>query len=999
MKVDWEHAQEHAQEHATNLRSQRFLAVHFTHWSIDLARVNLRRALRRDWSSSLARSGAVHGFTTPMSDNASDSASDTAWASLSLDAIPLLIIEEEHRVWHIVSCCTQASAHGVRSGMSMSQAEVVCPLSAEARQIRDLRTAFASRIARPIASPIARPTKHALRDADNAPYSDAVRAHVGGHANIERLIERITYASDRVLGIRRDHAHETRMLLRLGRCLERWIPSVSIDAGCGGIDGIDARLAGAMSPIHVPHDRAHDRAHDPAHDPAPRTPCTTHVRQYAPVLVGDLSGCAMLFRTLHGSEQTLMARIRDSFLRRGFSVHLATASTIGAATAIARFATSGSTPSAHRTVHAIRSGCELDALDPLRVEALRISPRAIEALHSVEVLTIGQLARLKRSGIAERFAGRFHGDDEHARKVNSVAAPVKRGMSGRNTRSQSARTRSSSSRTQSLHGTLFGESAHAISEEIERIHSSASKLQIDAVAGIDEVLHRLDQALGTRPESLCPLRSQKQMVLRRVFDGPVHQLESIFVACAGMIDELVRALALRREGLRAASWRFLHAPFPVDLSTDHAPEVFQLNTHVPQSGSTNVVKNSAPPQVRERIPLDTRISHTHIDFRLSRASASRVHLWNMLRPKLERLSLEYAVEEIECRIDEAVLLRYRQGFMLEAPTRETSGAPMLLQTGVATLQKATRSESREKHHDERRSEWIDIVSTRLGASHMSRPRGASTAATVLARECCGSSRPVDCEGAMQYAQSDPLADAHRIAAPRADTPRAMVERARVSCVDRAETFTLDRPPQRFKTPECAWLRGGCFADSLARSVAQRTVWCSESQPSLHAETQPWPTVFWRDRTWFLHAIDSWERVASPWWKAETDHATHDPTAPPTRIAPSEHTARVSGRVYSKVQLGTQLHTMAHIESRGGLWVFVQWPMSFQQQRSVHEQQTSASLGAARARDPPAVVPPRDHSLHDHSSCEHSTQTHDPWLLGCATALQNGIELAVLGVWG
>ncbi len=343
MKVDWKHAQEHAQEHATNLRSQRFLAVHFTHWSIDLARVNLRRALRRDWSSSLARSGAVHGFTTPMSDSASDSASDTAWASLSLDAIPLLIIEEEHRVWHVVSCCTQASAHGVRSGMSVSQAEVVCPLSAEARQIRDLRTAFASRIARPIASPIARPTKHALRDADNAPYSDALRAHVGGHANIERLIERITYASDRVLGIRRDHAHEKRMLLRLGRCLERWIPSVAIDAGCGGIDGIDARRAGAMSPI----DATHDPTHDPAHDPTPRTPCTTQVRQYAPVLVGDLSGCAMLFRTLHGSEQTLMARIRDSFLRRGFSVHLATASTIGAATAIARFATSGSTPSAH----------------------------------------------------------------------------------------------------------------------------------------------------------------------------------------------------------------------------------------------------------------------------------------------------------------------------------------------------------------------------------------------------------------------------------------------------------------------------------------------------------------------------------------------------------------------------------------------------------------------------------------------------------------------------
>jgi protein ImuB len=106
--------------------------------------------------------------------------------------------------------------------------------------------------------------------------------------------------------------------------------------------------------------------------------CDTHC------LVLDIAGCTHLF----DGESGLSRRLVIDLAEQGYFAHVATANTIGAAWAIARFG--------HRTGSDRR-------LRSLPVEALRIPEKLAARLREFDLRTIGQLLALPRDTLPSRF--------------------------------------------------------------------------------------------------------------------------------------------------------------------------------------------------------------------------------------------------------------------------------------------------------------------------------------------------------------------------------------------------------------------------------------------------------------------------------------------------------------------------------------------------------------------------------------------------------------------
>jgi len=107
----------------------------------------------------------------------------------------------------------------------------------------------------------------------------------------------------------------------------------------------------------------------------------------------ETTGAAHLF----GGEEALLADLTARLARAGAVAQVGLAGTPGAAWALARFAA----PNA-----AIAPpGAEGDALASLPVEALRLSPAAVQLLGRFGLRRIGDLYTLPRAGLARRFRG------------------------------------------------------------------------------------------------------------------------------------------------------------------------------------------------------------------------------------------------------------------------------------------------------------------------------------------------------------------------------------------------------------------------------------------------------------------------------------------------------------------------------------------------------------------------------------------------------------------
>ncbi len=114
------------------------------------------------------------------------------------------------------------------------------------------------------------------------------------------------------------------------------------------------------------------------------------------------------------------------------------------------------------------------------------------------------------------------------------------------------------------------------------------------------LLRRLDQALGDVEETLESVRLRETPMVQRIFDGPVVDVETIRRTSRELLDSLLSRLASQGLGALQISLEFL------------------------------------------RIDAAAR----SIELQLTHPSASVAHLWALLSPRLERVSLGFGVEAL-----------------------------------------------------------------------------------------------------------------------------------------------------------------------------------------------------------------------------------------------------------------------------------------------------------------------------------------------------------------
>lgn len=106
-------------------------------------------------------------------------------------------------------------------------------------------------------------------------------------------------------------------------------------------------------------------------------------------LVLDITGAAHLA----GGEGALLADLSARMARMGVAARMAIAGTRGAACAVARYGKGG----------IVRTGAESQALGPLPLAALRLSPDIVEGLERLGLRIIRDLAQIPRSTLPRRF--------------------------------------------------------------------------------------------------------------------------------------------------------------------------------------------------------------------------------------------------------------------------------------------------------------------------------------------------------------------------------------------------------------------------------------------------------------------------------------------------------------------------------------------------------------------------------------------------------------------
>lgn len=108
-------------------------------------------------------------------------------------------------------------------------------------------------------------------------------------------------------------------------------------------------------------------------------------------LAMDITGCGHLF----GGEVLLAAAVKEQVERLGFAAVLGVADSLGAGWAVARHGSSD--------IAFVPAEDRARCLDPLPVEALRLSASCLTRLASVDLRTIGQVRPLPRAALPSRF--------------------------------------------------------------------------------------------------------------------------------------------------------------------------------------------------------------------------------------------------------------------------------------------------------------------------------------------------------------------------------------------------------------------------------------------------------------------------------------------------------------------------------------------------------------------------------------------------------------------
>jgi len=116
-------------------------------------------------------------------------------------------------------------------------------------------------------------------------------------------------------------------------------------------------------------------------------------------LLLDVTGLAPLFQ----GEAALVEHIAREFRRRGFTIRLALADTLGAAWAVAHYEPLERDVTMTDEATVLPPGHGRAALAALPLEALRLAPKTSQTLRELGLARIGQLSSLPRAGLAIRF--------------------------------------------------------------------------------------------------------------------------------------------------------------------------------------------------------------------------------------------------------------------------------------------------------------------------------------------------------------------------------------------------------------------------------------------------------------------------------------------------------------------------------------------------------------------------------------------------------------------
>ena len=130
----------------------------------------------------------------------------------------------------------------------------------------------------------------------------------------------------------------------------------------------------------------------------------------------------------------------------------------------------------------------------------------------------------------------------------------------------------------------------------------------------DELLLRLDQAMGRATELIEPLRVEEPSSVRREFEGATTQLEAVMVTVQELIATLQEKLLEKESGIRGVR-----------------VELKRINM---------------PPASRELV--------------VGRATRDGKHVWNLLRPKVEQMHMGHGVESVTVTAYWVERIRHRQ---------------------------------------------------------------------------------------------------------------------------------------------------------------------------------------------------------------------------------------------------------------------------------------------------------------------------------------------------
>lgn len=130
----------------------------------------------------------------------------------------------------------------------------------------------------------------------------------------------------------------------------------------------------------------------------------------------------------------------------------------------------------------------------------------------------------------------------------------------------------------------------------------------------EDLLLRLDQALGQAVEVIAPIRPHAPLIIERLFDGPTDRLEAIELAAREVVSEIAAQLAIRESGTRALQITL----FRSDLE-----------------------------------PLTLWV-------RTARPARDAKHLWKLLAPKIESAHLGFGVEGVRGHAQSLARLRHEQ---------------------------------------------------------------------------------------------------------------------------------------------------------------------------------------------------------------------------------------------------------------------------------------------------------------------------------------------------